>query len=332
MSLLRARLLVDPRYVAEMRARSGQRGLLADVRDRAARIGLTPSLLEMQDPTDPRSITLLVRGRPSAPGDDAIRIVGVEPVTEPPRGTERADPSSHPFDPGLSVAEVAMLRRALADERNPRHLWGLASCLAPSFPVAASMLRARKIAVESNHPPPVVDGPRPVPDVATRHMRAVLEEADRRGIPRDVAYEDARNAAFLVAVGDAEEDMPASLRAVGEATARTVARGVRIVDRDALLAACPPTGEEGYVAPSAIQLALSTTKPEMAGVRSFAAAGRRGDMLKNPPRDAEIGDTLRARMAMIRAQKAIERHRWLRWYEQDRATRNSRLSSDTDRR
>ncbi len=322
MPLLRVRLVVDPTYVDQMRQRSGQRGLLTDVRERAARLGLGPSLLETQDPTDPRAITMLARGRPLAAGDEVLRIARIEPVENPPPGTERADPETHPFDPGLSIAEVRMIRRALSEERNPRHLWGLASCLAPSFPIAASMLRARKIAVESNRPPPSVDdAPRPDPHAAVRARAAVLREADARGIPRDVAEEDIRHAAFLIATGDAEKDMPASLRTVGEAIARPIARGVRIVDRAALLAVCPPSGEDGYVSPSAIQLALSTCKPEMAGVRSLSAAGRRGDILKHPPRGADLDDTLRGRMAMIRAQKAIERHRWIRWYERDQSTR-----------
>ena len=321
--LLRVTLAVDPRYVEAARASlGGQRGFLADVRRRAAALGLSPTLLETQDPTDPSIVTILARGGPRAAADDAIRVVRTERVADPPSGTERAGIETHPFDPGLSVAEVDMIRRALSSEHNPRHLWGLASCLDPSFPVAASLLRARKVAVESNHPPEAIDAPKPDAAVATRARVAVGREAQTRGIPREVVDEDVRHAAYLEACGEADPETPASLRAVAKALLRPVALGVTIVDCDALLAVCPVRGDEGYVAPSAIQLALSTCKPEMAGVRSFAKAGERGDLLKNPPRGADMTDTLRARMAMIRAQKAIERHRWLRWYERRRATTN----------
>ena len=320
--LQRVTLLLDPRYIDAARASlGGQRGFLADVRRRAQRLGFSDSLLESQDPSDPRFVTLLARGSARVQGDDALRIVGTEPVEEPPKGTERADLASHPFDPGLSVAEVDMIRRALVDEYNPRHLWGLASCFEPSFPVAASMLHARKIAVQSNHPPAVAQAQKPDPSLAARLGMVVEREGVARRIPRDVIAEDIRHAAYLEAVGETEPETPASLRALARVLVRPVAQGVAIVDRDALLAACPVTGEEGYVSPSAIKLALSTCKPEMAGVRSFASAGKRGDLLKKPPPDADPTDTLRARMAMIRAQKAIERHRWIRWYEQDRATK-----------
>jgi hypothetical protein len=322
--LLRVTLAIDPRYVEAARASlGGQRGFLADVRRRAAALGLSPTLLETQDPTDPSVVTLLTRSlQPPAPGlqDDVLRIVRAERVAEPPGGTERASLETHPFDPGLSTAEVDMIRRALSSEHNPRHLWGLASCLDPSFPVAASLLRARKIAVESNHPPKAFAGSKPDVGAARRARVAVDHEARSRGIPREVADEDVRHAAYLEASGEAEPETPASLRAVARSLLRPVTEGVAIVDRDALLAVCPVRGDEGYVAPAAIQLALSTCKPEMAGVRSFTKAGERGDLLKNPPRGADMADTLRARMAMIRAQKAIERHRWLRWYERRRAT------------
>ena len=319
--LYRVTLFVRPDYVESARTTSGQKGFLEGVRRRASALGFSPSLLETQDPTDGRIVILLAQRTGSiGEHDDVIRVLKVEPVEEPPAGTEKADVRSHAFDPGLSVAEVEMIQHALKSEHNPRHLWGLASSLEPSFPIAASLLRARKVAVESNTPPPVVDAPRPDPALAILRRRAVDVEAMRCGLPADVVDEDVRRASFQEAVGDTEAETPQVLRNLARAVLHPVARGVAIVDKTALLAACPISGREGVVSPPAIRLALATCKPEMSGVRSFAGAGERRDALKEPPRGADPTDTVQARVAMVRAQKAIELHRWLRWYEQKRKT------------
>ena len=189
--LYRVTLFVRPDYVESARTTGGQKGFLEDVRRRASALGFSPSLLETQDPTDGRIVILLAQQTGSiGEHDDVIRVLKVEPVEEPPAGTEKANVRSHAFDPGLSVAEVEMIQHALKGEHNPRHLWGLASSLEPSFPIAASLLRARKVAVESNTPPPVVDAPRPDPALAILRRRAVDVEAMRCGLPADVVDED----------------------------------------------------------------------------------------------------------------------------------------------
>ncbi len=324
--LYRVTLALPPAYIDGLRQSGGQRGLLADVGARAAHLGFAPTLLETQDATDNRVVTLLTRrsGGPLSETDGVLRILRIEPVEEPPPGTEKADPKTHPFDPGLSVAEVRMVRHALAKEWNPRHLWGLASCMSPDFPVAASMLRVRKLEAES---PPGASPPAPPPYAPTPPqtialLRAKLDaSAAREGIPADLVPEEVRRVAFGLAAGEPEESHP-DVVALARCLLRPIGDAL-VVDRAALLLACPPDGEEGVTASSAIQLALATCKPEMSRVRSVGqVSARKAGYEKNAAQvsAADQPDTMRAQSAMMRSQKAIERQRWLRWYERDLST------------
>ncbi len=323
MSLARVTVALPQAYVDAMRASVQQKGLVADVRRRVEALGYNSTLLVTQDPTDNRLVSILTRpvGTSQKTGDGTIRVVSVEPVEEPPNGTEKADPSSHPFDPGLSVAEVAIIRLALREESNPRHLWGLAATLEPCFPVAASLLRARKLAIETDTPPTAYDVP-PCDARTIRAKRAAVDAyAARQGMTRDLVDESVKRSALLLATGE-DDDAPPVVQDLAVCLIRQVARSasgqrVMVVDRTALQTAVPVTGTEGVVPPPAIQLALATCKPEMARVRfAKVAMGRRTD-LQGPINRVE---DKRAHSVMVRAQKAIERQRWVRWYERDRAT------------
>lgn len=115
--------------------------------------------------------------------------------------------------------------------------------------------------------------------------------------------------------------------------------GIKIVRPDVLRSILPEDGQEGFVSPSALQLSLSTAKPGYAGVRNASRIGRILDQLQDktdgvPTCDSKTSTPaapptpkvlsypeiriLRARSQMERANRAIERRRWITWYERAR--------------
>ena len=147
--LYRVVLRVPLRYVHGVRRAHGDLGqkmLLRDVEERLESSGFVGTVAILQDPTDNTRFTAIARylGPVSRP---AIEIVSAEEVEEPPEESPRTNPGV--LDVGLTADEVQVVRRALAKEENPRHLYGLASSMEPFFPLAASLVRAKGTLLES---------------------------------------------------------------------------------------------------------------------------------------------------------------------------------------
>ena len=109
---------------------------------------------------------------------------------------------------------------------------------------------------------------------------------------------------------------------------REIALGVWIVDPDKLRAICPPDEKQGFVSPSALQLALALSKPKHAQVVNTPVVFLRNAILQGDrPRDAATSqvDLLKAQVQMDRATRAIERRRWMEWYR--RASQSGLLTA-----
>lgn len=148
-SWIRTTVRVPIAYVRSIRqahGENGQKAMLADVKQRAIRMGLPDVRAVMQDPTNNELIRIVSR-KPAAPllRDDVVAPLQSHPVEAPPTF---APPAQGVMDPGLTGDELEAVRTALLHERNPRHLSGFASTLEPYFPVTASLLRTKGILLE----------------------------------------------------------------------------------------------------------------------------------------------------------------------------------------
>lgn len=316
----RVHVRVPMAYVDQIRERFDQRTLLEDVRKRLENLGCRNVLSVMQDPSDNTCMTALACS--SAQGTDGIvRIARSERTEDLPRSFP-AIRCDRELDPGLSEDERRAVHVALAREDNPRHLEGFATTLDPWFPVAASHLSAKRKALDVYEPPspyghpPAID-PHEVTSARTRFLAMV----QRRRVSLDLAQDEVRRIACFLALEPPPEQVRTHLRTsriprealdLAMTTLRRGDDGYPVVDAGAMRLACPPTGEEGFVSPSALQLALAAGKPEMSRVRSR-------DEARGVLRDLEKGRgdsyaTLRAKAAMERAMRALERARWVEWY------------------
>jgi hypothetical protein len=111
----------------------------------AKALGFSPVILAYADPTEPSQWTLLARwtgARAPGPVPGAV-VLSAEAVEEPPK------PSAREQVPGLDAdllhEEVEILRHALAEDDDPKHLGGIAASFEPDFPVAAALLRAKAV-------------------------------------------------------------------------------------------------------------------------------------------------------------------------------------------
>jgi hypothetical protein len=133
---------------------AGQKALLANVGQRLLRLGYGEVLAVVEDPTDAEAFTAIARRTNDAflltlpaRSDAVVRIVRTDSVEEPPRLPRE----SGILDPGLSQEELFTIRSALASDEDPRHLSGLATTLEPFYPIAASLLRAKAMLVETRN-------------------------------------------------------------------------------------------------------------------------------------------------------------------------------------
>ena len=189
---------------------------------------------------------------------------------------------------------------------------------------------------------------RTAPRAAEPKSVADLEvQAQKSSVPIDLLRDDVRRAACLMiqhpeyvlqdrrseaAPLDLEHEQLQRFSPVVLDLARQVvseiALGVWIVDPDKLRQICPPDEKQGFVSPSALQLALALSKPKHAQVIDASQALLRNAVLQGErPRDAATTpvDLLKAQAQMDRATRAIERRRWVEWYR--RASQSGLLSA-----
>jgi hypothetical protein len=315
--------------------------MLADLQKRAESAGMTDVRLVMQDPTDPSRITLIGRKARSATrdmGQSPIVIEKYQEVEDPPTW-----PAVHalaisgdglPVETGLSDDEARAVAVALASERNPRHLEGFAHTLDPFFPVAASLLRRQAILVEP--------GADVRPDEGSVDLAAVgrARASLKSGLPTELLNIEIKRAASALSQGETPTNIPMGILDLGAKTLRKThtclaaladsptgePRGmgqspigtrapVYVVDVEAMTLAAPPTGKEDFVSPTSLQLALAAGKPKVSGVARFEKARSLFAELETgnvPPEDRM--QLLLARSMLEKAQRALERRRWVEWY------------------
>lgn len=346
--LLRVHVQVPLSFVEAERARVGQKGLLESIKERVERLGFRRTLLVTQDPTDNRIVTLITRPATSNPGrsDDVITIVNMEPVEEPTSSIARSPipqigallgsylSSDGPWDAGLNGEEIRTVQTALATETDPRHLTGLASTLEPWFPVSASLLRVRSAILEPGAEPLRVKGVACPAEVLEERLRAFRHYlADNSSVSDDVMRDEVKRAATEIVQrspflrhGAALSGFPSPISDLAwclvrdAATRRSGPEGgretLRIVDGALVRKVFPPTGDEGFVSPSALQLAMATMKPKIAGVVRAARVPTLFETIENDPgrSPAEKIAAMKARASLEKAQRTLERRRWAEWY------------------
>ena len=349
--LYRAWVRVPLPYVKSIRAsygEAGQKVLLADVRARLLRLGFSETLLATQDPTNGEILTVLARRGPGPIGTDGIiHFLGSEPVEEPPKAALAATLPA--FDHGLAADETMALEKSILHDQNARHLAGLASTLEPSFPAAASVLRAKSDLIEKRvlmneaNSRRLVERAfqRPLPDQEKRiaSARAAFEsDAARSSIPLPVLRDGVRRAAIALLddKNDPLQGHPASVQNLARALvtdhvefsvdsypplASSGSDGKRtdhltLILPKAIALGLPPNEDDGFISPSALQLALAQQKPEWSKVSS---AGKVQSVIDTIEKRATLQgkpfkDILKARNQIERAVKGIDRRRWVEWY------------------
>ena len=137
--------------------------------------------------------------------------------------------------------------------------------------------------------------------------------------PKEVLQDEVRRAVWTICSepetleGEPETLLffPPEIVALARCLVREVGWGVWIADPTSLAIALPPTGREGFVSPSALQLSLATQKPHSARVWNISKVREKMSALEA---EGASPDALRARNQLERADRAIERRRWIEWY------------------
>lgn len=147
-------------------------------------------------------------------------------------------------------------------------------------------------------------------------------------MPIEVLRDETRRAAWTLVDEPLETRVfPDEVLALARCLVREIGCGVWIVDPARLESAIPPDGlgREGFVSPSALQLALANGKPAHARVWNASRIKTIATAL------TDGGDTspnaLLARNQLERAERAIERRRWIEWYRRSSAQRRLDLRS-----
>ena len=334
MSFYRAFLRIPPAYASAIRAPAGaggQQRFLVDVAHRLGWLGMRPVQLVVQDPTDASRLTAIgcvEKVDALKRSDGVMNIEAIEPIAAPP---EPEPPSEDPgLDAGLNRAEASAVRYALERDMNPRHLTGFASTLEPWFPVAASHLRVRSALLEPGAHFRDVE-PRAVSHEQLDDARSAIERDATRGrLPLELARIDVKCAILRLvqephlpnlARTSAERGAALAVRPVVVRTTGGPTEVLRVADAARVLRLLPPEPRDGFVSPTALQLAMASTgKPEISGVLYRQLAPKRVQAIENNASadpEARI-ELMYARDALHRAERCLERCRYVRWYEKVR--------------
>lgn len=173
--------------------------------------------------------------------------------------------------------------------------------------------------------------PRTVQRMLLAARMADVADWSRRNpnMPADVLRDEVRRAAWKICdephclEGEPPDLLyfPVEIVTLGRCLVREAGRGVWIVSPEDMALACPPDGREGFVSPSALQLALATQKPQHARVWNESKVAEIASALAEDPSTSP--NVLRARNQLERAERALERRRWIEWYR--RAGDHTRL-------
>lgn len=332
-----------------------QRAMLSRVGQHVAAMGYNSPLLVTQDPSENGYFTVLARRntasrlsqRPlNAANTVSMSIAGTEAVEEPGRATEE-ETKAAAFDPGLTPQEAWAVKQAYLYNQNPRHLTGFASALEPFYPVSASLLRAKaqlmeeRVPMDAYHALKFLESaltPMPANAATQVHAYNFKTYANSGTVPRQIARDELKRA-----VTDLVDEPHNSLQGYPQEIqnlARCLVRfapihpeglgpwttrhnlagmgdatpGVWVVDQAALERAMPYEEEDSFVSPSALQMILALQKPVWSKVNDktrlqevFAALA--------PDSGAPNDDKIKTRNQLERALRAIERQRWVGWYQ-----------------
>jgi hypothetical protein len=351
--LYRLHVKTRPAYVETIRAAYGELGqkkLLRDVEQRVEEMGFSGTLLSMQDPTDGTLFTIIsrrtVNGAVVQPTSSPVTLVGMEPVEEPHTVDRLYVTTPEALDSGLSPEEIMTVRQALLEDMNPRHLNGIAHTFEPFFPVAASLLRAKADVLDLRKLPStkssreadlklrrVLKNIREISlGLSTQELpasvriqllnaRGLLESlAQRRKLPTSIIRDELRRLASMFIEHDEKDDIsrfPTEMVRIVPLLLREIFKAdngqrVFVIDPRRLNVVIPPSEYDNFISPSAIQLALATSKPRSSGVLKPLKAPERYDSLLNT--NGKDWSELKARAQMERANKALERRRWVDWF------------------
>lgn len=107
-----------------------------------------------------------------------------------------------------------------------------------------------------------------------------------------------------------------AVAAAARSVIREIGDGIRVVDAEALKRLLPSSGREHIVSPTALQLALASTKPLGSGV---LAPEKLAPIIKNVQAQAKADPQAeRAQEELVRAKKTLERTRWVEWYRKQK--------------
>lgn len=324
--MIRVALALPGAYIASFRAAGRtQQDLVDDVKRRLRKMGAHDVFLVVQDPTNEQRASALTDRR-VRDTDNVLRVVGSEVVSAPAVTTSSnvlARNMLPRLDPGLTPAEAVAVSHALERETNPRHLAGFAGTFEPHYPVAASLLRARAFEVEPDTertPAPLHRDVAVGCDAIGRMRVGAIERFGAMGMPADVGLGEVRRVACTYVSTGAPlaplRQFPVEISGLAAACIRPSRTGARLVDRAALEAASPSPADAGYVSPAALQLAMAGAKPGSARVWNQGIVGAVFAGLDAPgSTPAERFQQLRAKLAVEKADKTLQRQRWVRWYE-----------------
>lgn len=116
-------------------------------------------------------------------------------------------------------------------------------------------------------------------------------------------------------LGEHLSTYPPEVIELGRRLVDEIGLGVWILSPQKLREICPPHERDGYVSPAALQLALASWKPEMSGVLDPSKVQARYAQTKE-----ETPEAYQARHELQKADRALERRRWIDWYHRVRAS------------
>lgn len=174
-------------------------------------------------------------------------------------------------------------------------------------------------------------GGKPAPDRTTNDvLQTLMAYAQRVGLTPAQLQEQLKQAVCLLvqdtanvlrergteeahkAVQDTLKNIHPVVVQAAQHAIREVGLGIFAIDPDVWKSICPVTGKEGDVPNSALQLAMGMGKPEMSRVANPDAIGRHLDVI----RGSKSPDAQVARLQVMKAEKALDRGRWVNWYRQ----------------